>query len=125
MWFPRGDKEAEAAPGTRTLIVPWEGDVMHGPRYREFLFFPKPIGLVAAPSDENASTEDGGCKVSARVRLFHRRCQWGWGPWCPGGSGAMAQKPLDTAGFLRKKGIITTFVRSLAPELPLFHADQI
>lgn len=41
------------------------------------------------------------------------------------GGAAMARKPLDTAGFVGRRGIITTFVRSPAPELPLFHADQI
>lgn len=80
---------------------------------------------VAARRDENISTEERVCNVSAHVQLFHRRCQRGRGARCPGGSGAMARKPLDTAGFVGRRGITTTFVRSPAPELPLFHADQI
>lgn len=156
--IPRGDKESITEPGTRTLIVPQEGDVLcMAPGIEDFSSFPKwgkgrrwqdrcphhPLLpsctslswpnaattsasiLVTAWCDENISMEERVCDVSAHVQLFHRQCQRGWGAWRPGGSGAMARKPLDTAVFVGRRGIIMTFVRSLAPELPLFHADQI
>lgn len=81
--------------------------------------------LVPAWRDKNIPVEERVCSVSTHVQLFHRQCQRGRGTRRLGSSGTMARKPLDTAGFVGKKGIITTFVRSPAPGLPLFHADQI
>lgn len=81
--------------------------------------------VVTAWCDETISTEERVCNVSIHVQLFHRQCQQGRGARHLGSSGTMARKPLDTASFVGKRGIIMTFVRSLAPELPLFHADQI
>lgn len=82
--------------------------------------------LVAAWCDENISMGERVCNVSAHVQLCHRQCQRGRAARRPGGSSStVAGKPLDTAGFVGRRGIIMTFVRSPAPELPLFHTDQI